>query len=331
LEVAVDHASLAALFRRILLASAPILSGGCFSTSTNTTGCPAGEMHRTIVVAEAGDGGVDASIEDLLARCQASATDCLPLCERALSSTTSPNGQIKGCSLVTVDGGLAVQVAYTPVCLGGRRPEGLAPGLPCGDPSPLGAWLAATAHLEAASIDAFAILAAEIEAHGGPRPLVRAAHAASRDERRHANVIGLLAARHGVAPPAVTLTRRPIRDIESIARENAVEGCVRETFAALVACRQARAAGDPALGAAMAGIARDETRHAALAWAVDGWARGLLDPAARRRVREARRQASEALVAEQALPSSPILRRQAGLPGEDEATRMAEVLQANFS
>ena len=89
------------------------------------------------------------------------------------------------------------------------------------------------------------------------------------------------------------MARTATRDIETIARENAVEGCTRETYAALVACRQARAATDPAIRAAMAGIARDETRHAALAWAVDGWSQALLGPAARRRVRDARREANE--------------------------------------
>jgi len=45
----------------------------------------------------------------------------------------------------------------------------------------------------------------------------------------------------------------------------------------------------------MADIARDETRHAALSWAVDDWSQALLAPAARRRVREARHEAIERL------------------------------------
>ena len=122
----------------------------------------------------------------------------------------------------------------------------------------------------------------------------------------------------------------PIRDIETIARENAVEGCTRETYAALVACRQARAATDPAIRAAMAGIARDETRHAALAWAVDGWSQARLAPAARRRVRDARREASDALLAEQSVTLTPALRAQAGLPDPDEATRMLTMLSAQL-
>jgi hypothetical protein len=126
----------------------------------------------------------------------------------------------------------------------------------------------------------------------------------------------------------VYVKRGPVRDIEAVARENAVEGCVRETYAALLACRQARAATDPAIRSAMAGIARDETRHAALAWAVDGWSQTLLAPAARRRVCEARREAIHGLTD---LPLSALSgadRAQVGLPGQDDAARMAGELGA---
>ncbi|HXU61511.1 MAG TPA: ferritin-like domain-containing protein, partial [Polyangia bacterium] len=123
------------------------------------------------------------------------------------------------------------------------------------------------------------------------------------------------------------------RDIESVARENAVEGCVRETHAALLACSQARAATDPAIRSAMTAIADDETRHAALAWAVDDWSQSLLASAARRRVREARHEAIDQLINAQlthvplaGLPADA--RALAGLPDQEAATRMAVELGA---
>ena len=236
---------------------------------------------------------------------------------------------IKSCKLVTGDAGLAVRIVETTPC-GGRCPEGLAPPASGVARDPLGAWLAASAHLEASSIDAFEILAAELGAHRAPPALIQAARAATADERRHADAIGRLAASRGATPPPVYVRRGPIRDIEAVARENAVEGCVRETYAALLACRQARAATDPAIRAAMTGIARDETRHAALAWAVDGWSQALLAPAARRRVREARREAIEDLVDAPLAGLSRDARAQAGLPGEEEETRMAGALGARL-
>ena len=170
---------------------------------------------------------------------------------------TKDQPPIKSCKLIMGDGGLAVRIVYNYGCAGGRCPEGLVLPASRGAGDVLGAWWR-HAHLEAASIDAFEILAGELGAHRAPLALIRAARAATADERRHADAIGRLAVSRGAVPPAVQVKPGPVRDIEAVARENAVEGCVRETYAALLACRQARAATDPAIRAAMDGIARDE-------------------------------------------------------------------------
>ena len=322
-----DHASLVALFRRIILAGPPLLLGVGFNVGCASNGCPAPDTTQTFPIRHTDAGSADGGIDDLIARCQASSSDCLPLCEH-VAPYLSPT-IIHSCGLVTVDGNLEVRVVSATFC-GGRCPEGLAPPASSVAGDPLGAWLAASAHLEAASIDAFEILAAELGAHRAPTALIRAARAATADERRHADAIGRLAVGRGKAPPAVYVNRGPIRDIEAVAHENAVEGCVRETYAALLACRQARAATDPAIRTAMAGIARDETRHAALAWAVDSWSQALLAPAARRRVREARREAIEDLLDAPLAGLSRDARAQAGLPGEEEEARMAGALGARL-
>jgi hypothetical protein len=324
-EAIVDHSSLVALFRRIILAGPPLLgvgfNAGCASRAG---GCPAPALTETLAVRQKDAGVLDASIDDLVARCQASSSNCTPLCEQVL---WQPGNQptITSCDLITGDGGLAVRVSYLPFC-GGRCPEGLAPPAFGGAPDGLGAWLAANAHLEAASIDAFEILASELGAHRAPPALIQAARAAAADERRHADAVGRLAVSRGAVPPAVYVNRGPIRDIEAVARENAVEGCVRETYAALLASRQAHAATDPAIRSAMAGIARDEARHAALAWAVSGWSEALLAPSARRRVREARHEAIEQLVGVRLATLPRAGRAEAGLPDEEEAARLAGAL-----
>lgn len=326
-----DHSSLVALFRRIILAGPPLVLGaginlGCFDPCSSVPS----EATATVAVSQLDAGSGDASIDDLIARCQASSADCTALCEDALAQSEHYIYQkpFKSCGLTTVDGGPAVRVVYTPLCVGGRCPEGLAPPASGVASDPLGSWLSANAHLEGASIAAFEILSNELGSHRAPARLIEAARAAAADERRHADTIGRLAASRGVVPPVVSVNRGPIRDIESIARENAVEGCVRETYAAMLACRQARAAADPAIRSAMAGIARDETRHAALAWAVDDWSQRLLTPASRRRVREARREAINALVDAPLTGLSLVDLAEAGLPDEDEAARMAGELGA---
>jgi hypothetical protein len=118
-----------------------------------------------------------------------------------------------------------------------------------------------------------------------------------------------------------------VRALVEMAIENAVEGCVRETFGALVATYQAETAADPNLRAAMGKIAADETTHAGLAWRVAAWIDQRLTAAERARVAEARREAIEALQREAAVASlSREVRRFTGFP--DPAT--AETLVARM-
>ena len=209
-------------------------------------------------------------------------------------------------------------------CTGvGRRPEGLAATpAPAIRGAPLGVYLAEMARLEAASIDAFRRLRLELAAHAAPRRLVRAAARAGRDEMRHARMTAALARRHGVVPVPPRVVPGAVRDLESIARENAVEGCVHEGFGALVATFQARTARDPVIRAVMTRIAPDETRHGELAFAIDAWMRGRLDRGARRRVDDARRIALEGLAAGGSERPAE-LREALGLPSRPQRRALA--------
>jgi hypothetical protein len=204
----------------------------------------------------------------------------------------------------------------------GRRPQGLLASRPATG-APLGAYFAEMARMEAASIAAFRHLRRELLAHRAPRRLVRAAERAARDEARHARMTTALARRHGAEAIASRVEGIPVRSLEAIAIENAVEGCVRETFGALVASWQARAACDPLIRAAMTRIAHDETRHAALAFAVDAWARGRLGPEARGRVEQARSKAITE-VATRAQEAPILLRTPLGLPTSAQTRALAE-------
>ncbi len=325
-----DHASLLALFRRIVRSGPPLILAAGFNVGcSGVCGDVPSQATATVAVSQLDAGTADASIGDLVARCQASSANCTPLCKQALAHEHDHTDQpYKSCGLTTADGQLSVRVVYAFVCVGGRRPEGLVRPAGGGAGETLGGWLAANAHLEAASIDAFEILATELGAHRAPSALIQAARTAIADETRHAGVVGRLAVSRGAVPPALHVKRGPVRNLEATATENAVEGCVRETYAALLAYRQARAAADPEIRAAMAGIARDEARHAALAWAVDAWSQSLLAPAARRRVRDARHEAIEQLLSGQpaALPAASLA--DAGLPDHDEEVRLCRALAA---
>ena len=201
------------------------------------------------------------------------------------------------------------------LCAVGRRPDGFDCGP--GDMAALGDYLGAISRLEAASVDAFRSLRDELAAFGAPRRLVNAAGRAARDEIRHARSTRALARRAGGRAERPVILRRGRRSLEAVALDNAVEGCVRETFGALLATAQAQSAQDPVVRAAMQRISRDETRHAALSWQVHGFMMQRLTPAAQQRVLQAQREAARELV-RSAQAKVPSFARAVGLP--DQAT-----------
>jgi hypothetical protein len=216
-----------------------------------------------------------------------------------------------------------VSVLCNPGCAVGRRPAGMleTSAYECND---AGGYFAQIAQLEAASVIAFRALRDELRALGAPKALVRGAARAARDEIRHARATGALARRFGGTPRTSAVSRGSLRSLEAIALENAVEGCVRETYGALLATRQAQLARDPVVRSAMMRIARDETRHASLAWRVGRWLATRLDPAARRNVERAKQRAVRELSISLAGEPASCFADHAGLPSPAEAVQLAE-------
>ena len=216
-------------------------------------------------------------------------------------------------------------------CPVGRRPAGLGAPPPYNAAS-LGSYFAEMARLEAASVNAFRILRDELRAKGAPKKLVRAAARAARDEIRHARATGALARHFGSSPRPPSVARATLRSIEAMALENAVEGCVRETYGALLATRQAERAGDPLVRAALKRIARDETRHAVLSTRVDRWLDTRLDEDGRRNVERAKQAAAQELIAAVAHEGTLAFAGIVGLPSPAEGARLlTEMKQALWS
>ena len=209
----------------------------------------------------------------------------------------------------------------------GRRPEGLEALERLEADSVVGAWHAQVAWMEAASVPAFLRLAEELAAHGAPEALVKAARRSAGDEVRHARVMRGFAERQGGQVPEVDVAPFAPRSLEAMLLENAIEGCVRETFGALSVGWQARTAPDPELRRALRAIARDELRHSELAWAVDVWGRERLSPEAAEGVLQARREALRELEREVAQKLPPeVLTREAGLPSREQALGLLQGL-----
>jgi hypothetical protein len=213
-------------------------------------------------------------------------------------------------------------------CGSGRRPAGLRPCQPRRALSAVAGTLARMANLEAASVEAFGRLARELEAHGAPAAVVVRARRAQRDEVAHARVMTALAERAGSSVPPARARARRERTLEAIAIENAVEGCVRETYGAAVAVVQAMTAGDPSVRRAMETIAHDELRHADLSWTVAEWLAGKLDERARACVRRARDAAARELLESASREPPRDVAEALGLPAAHHARAIARELRA---
>ena len=172
-------------------------------------------------------------------------------------------------------GAMVVDCATCPGAAG-RVPAGLEPAY-LRARTELGAYFASAARLEAASVTAFRRLREELAQHGAPAELLEATRRAERDEVRHTLSMARLARRHGERYVRPRVADVAPRSLETIAHENAVEGCARETFGALLATWQATRVADVELARTLAMIAEDETRHAALSWEIARWSLSRLD------------------------------------------------------
>ncbi|MCB9762024.1 MAG: hypothetical protein H6739_19530 [Alphaproteobacteria bacterium] len=198
----------------------------------------------------------------------------------------------------------------------GRRPLGHVDPSDAADT--LDAWLARCAHLEAASVLAFRQLARQLHGWGAPAALIERCLQAAAEEAEHARVL-------------IALTDVPIphtnpgpadEALYAVALHNAVEGCVNECWAAMLAFLKARYARAPALRAAYARLVDDETRHGELAWDVHRWLMGQLDEADQQRITEAQRAAIARLPAV-ARVQAERLPQAMGLPAPAAAAAMA--------
>lgn len=185
----------------------------------------------------------------------------------------------------TPEGMIPVECMYHTICEG-RRHACIASRGALG--AGAGAFLARAAHDEAASVHAFTALARELAGHGAPAGLLARIEAARGDEERHAAVVGGLALARGAEARSPSVVEMAARDLLAIAVENAVEGCVGETWAALVAAHQARYAAEAEVREVYAEIAADEARHAELAWSIDAWLMEQLSASERAAVAAAR-------------------------------------------
>jgi hypothetical protein len=143
------------------------------------------------------------------------------------------------------------------------------------DPEGAATW-ARIGLAEHASVASFHRFALELMALGAPESLVRLAHEAATDELRHARLAFGIAsdlAQVELGPGPLSLEGLTLdTDLVAFARATAREGCIAETLSALQMAEARDRASDPRQRAVLEGIARDEAKHAALAWRALRWA-----------------------------------------------------------
>ncbi|WP_437875771.1 hypothetical protein [Sorangium sp. So ce513] len=130
---------------------------------------------------------------------------------------------------------------------------------------------------EHASVASFGRFALGLMALGAPPELLEAAHRAAIDEVRHARLALAVASAYagepvGVGPLPLHGALDDVGSLESLTLATVAEGCVGETLSAIEAEVAAQTAEAPAVRMALQAIARDEARHAELAWAFVRWA-----------------------------------------------------------
>jgi hypothetical protein len=130
-----------------------------------------------------------------------------------------------------------------------------------------------------------------------------------------------VARREGATVPRVSAAAPGERSLLAAALENAVEGCVRETWGALSAHFQAARAADPSARRLWRDIAADESEHAELSLALHDWYLQQLTWAERQIVEAAIERARLELREELAFGAAPhpSVVHQAGVPTPERA------------
>jgi hypothetical protein len=129
---------------------------------------------------------------------------------------------------------------------------------------------------EHASVAAFARFTMLMLSFGAPPELIIASQRASLDEVQHARACFALARRYGsrdVGPsPLHVADSLSVVSLSELVALTVAEGCVGETLGALLATEQLERAHDPEVRKILRRIAKDEARHAELAWKFLAWA-----------------------------------------------------------
>ena len=169
---------------------------------------------------------------------------------------------------VDSDGMHPVTCEFTQCAVEGRVHGGIQKLTQSTGCSGLGRYFARAYHAEASAVEAFLELRKELSFHNAPTELIDRCFLAAKEEIVHAQMMAKLAEIHQGELPELSFGTFEPRALLDLALDNAVEGCIFETFSALKMLQQAQRATDPVIAQTLKSIARDEVNHAELSWAI---------------------------------------------------------------
>ena len=211
----------------------------------------------------------------------------------------------------------------------GRKPPGILEFKPQEirkNQNAVGSLLSRNAAFEAASVIAFEHLREELEFYDAPLSILKKIDAAIVDERRHAIQIAQLAHCYGQTADQFKVTKSVIRSLESIATDNMIEGCIGESWGALVGLHQAVTASDKSIAQVMQVIANEEIEHASLSWEIHAWLFPQLTSQEKERVVIAKQMALLELIKKAQQGTDQYVNQVMGLPEPKTATILAKKL-----
>ncbi len=194
----------------------------------------------------------------------------------------------------------------------------------------IGLYFAHMAAMETAAVTAFRYLVHELEAHQAPEELVQIAREAIHEECQHAEMATLLAQAYDASPPVLAVAPFRLRPLAEIVLENATEGCINETFAAACAMWQQEHTTLDAFRAVIGRIAEEESRHAALSWAIHAWAMPQLSLTEQTQIRQAQAQTLDTLEQHFLEEAPPTVRTAVGLPTSQDAALLFQQLRTQL-
>ena len=172
------------------------------------------------------------------------------------------------------------------------------------------------------------VLKKELEDLHAPLEFYQRCQRAAEQEVMHARLMAKQCFKENSSPPPLKFGQLPKRSIFELAMDNAIEGCVFETYAALRAHYQANHAQDLNIKKIMKLIAKDETEHAQLAWDIHQWLMKQLTKQQQLEIHRAQQKAFEKLAQEVAKDAQTELGHQLGNPQETLVHELANALVA---